>query len=51
MIVQGFNFRTSLSDLKNTWERNIREEKGVPCWDFITPKSQIKDLAGFMKYL
>lgn len=48
MIVQGFNFRTSLSDLKEYLRKKHREEKEFPIWDFITPKSQIKDLAEFM---
>lgn len=48
MIVQGFNFRTSLADLKEYLRKKHREEKEFPIWNFITPKSQIKDLAEFM---
>lgn len=48
MIVQGFNFRTSLSDLKEYLRKKHREEKEFPIWNFITPKAQIKDLAEFM---
>ena len=48
MIVQGFNFRTSLADLKEYLRKKHRTEDEFPIWDFITPKSQIKDLAEFM---
>lgn len=47
MYVQGFNFHSSLNDIKEYLRKYHREQGDFPIWDFIIPTEQIKDITEF----
>lgn len=47
MYVQGFNFHSSLDEMKEFLRKHHREKGDFPIWDFIIPTEQIKDVVEF----
>ena len=51
MMVQGFNFKASMTALKKYLRYHHEEQKKFDIWDFIIPTEQIPDLEEFMNIL
>lgn len=48
LFVKGFNFKTSLDEMKEYLRLHHQQQSDYPIWDMIIPINQIKDMTEFM---